>query len=163
MAAANFCHYRRLKVSLPLVILLTNKNVTTNCRRLKQRQPAAAPPRRRRALRGTPRRAQRNGCLQNSNDSFQPQKQVLQSSTERFVFSEWWIRPCKIVLMCCYSDQKDFQNKSSVVLHYKLSFFWDEKSFSMNLQVTAYKKGWKKQRIVFSQIEKVGLVLLCFD
>ena len=29
-------------VSLPLVILLTNKNVTTNCRRLKQRQPAAA-------------------------------------------------------------------------------------------------------------------------
>ena len=103
------------------------------------------PPRRRRALRGTPRRAQRNGCLQNSNDSFQPQKQVLQSSTERFVFSEWWIRPCKIVLMCCYSDQKDFQNKSSVVLHYKLSFFWDEKSFSMNLQVTAYTKKREKE------------------
>ena len=104
--------------------------------------------RRRRALRGTPRRrAQRNGCLQNSNDSFQPQKQVLQSSTERFVFWEWWIRPCKIVLMCCYSDQKDFQNKSSVVLlHYKLSFFWDEKSFSMNLQVTAYTKKGKKRR-----------------
>ena len=49
--------------------------------------------------------------------------------------------------MCCYSDQKDFQNKSSVVLHYKLSFFWDEKSFSMNLQVTAYtKKGKKKEK-----------------
>ena len=46
--------------------------------------------------------------------------------------------------MCCYSDQKDFQNKRSV-LHYKLSFFWDEKSFSMNLQVTAYTKKGKKK------------------
>ena len=56
MAVANFCHNataaRRARaaqavraaraVSLPLVILLTNKNVTTNCRRLKQRQPVAA-------------------------------------------------------------------------------------------------------------------------
>ena len=57
MAVANFCHTATAAprsrhpsraaqaaraVSLPLVILLTNKNVTTNCRRLKQRQPAAA-------------------------------------------------------------------------------------------------------------------------
>lgn len=96
MAVANFCHTataaprscrpsRARAFSLPLVILLTNKNVTTNCRRLKQRQPAAAALLCA-ALRA--RRAQRNGCLQNSNDSFQPQKQVLQSSTERFVFPE---------------------------------------------------------------------------
>ena len=112
--------------------------------------------RRRRALRGTPRRrAQRNGCLQNSNDSFQPQKQVLQSSTERFVFWEWWIRPCKIVLVCCYSDQKDFQNKSSVVhttLQIEFLLRWEKFLHESSSDCIHKKRKKKKEKRILTNV-----------
>lgn len=83
----------------------------------------------------------RSCCLQNSNDSFQPQKQVLQSSTERFVFHDRLSEASLPCLLCC-TDQKDFQIKAVL----QIEFLCNEKSFSMNLQAT-YKKVEKKNRM----------------
>ena len=93
----------------------------------------------------------RSCCLQNSNDSFQPQKQVLQSSTERFVFHDRLSEASLPLRRYCLdgADQKDFQIKAVL----QIEFLCNEKSFSMNLQVTAYKKVEGKKGIVSTQKE----------